>query len=345
LNVLFRFEANMTKGWGHANRCLGLAQALIEGGHLVKALCLESVERGLRAWIDEQSADGRMDLILRPDAAGADRGGRETLRVASDFGADWLVADDYALDDEYFSVIQGAIPRVLTFSDDKVATGRGDIVLNQNFISGESRRTLRDGAVVLEGVDFFLCRRAVLEKRARRETGQPGTAVLVSLGGADRDNIGLAVCRELVQSRDFALDVDLACTGGEEGLREARALARTFPRLRVHDRPDLIRLIDESGCHQISVSAGGVTSLELGCLGMASVLLVTADNQAAGAEAFADKGAAVLKTDPRTAAQAVLDFVHDDALRRRYSGRAMALIDGNGAQRVAAEMTALSTKH
>jgi hypothetical protein len=52
-----------------------------------------------------------------------------------------------------------------------------------------------------------------------------------------------------------------------------------------------------------------------------------------------------LKTNPQGAAQAVLDFIHDEALRRRYSERAMALIDGNGAQRVAAEMTALSTKH
>jgi len=83
-----------------------------------------------------------------------------------------------------------------------------------------------------------------------------------------------------------------------------------------------------------------VTALEAACLGRPLVLTILAGNQRTGAEALAEIGAARLATGHEAIAAETLDLWSRPAARAAASEAARACIDGRGATRIMAAMSA-----
>jgi UDP-2,4-diacetamido-2,4,6-trideoxy-beta-L-altropyranose hydrolase len=336
---MFRFEGNANVGYGHAMRCLALAQQLIDQGHACSALTVASAPSDLDAWMSEKRRVNSL-LALDFDDRGIVPGGDDdadvTLQSCAKFNADWLVLDNYAFGRAFQQAMMHATAHRLYLDDADASYVGADIVLNQNArIDGSCRLDNSEGLRLL-GLRYFLARRELQSIVDNTVDRGARDSVLVTMGGADRANIGLKVCETLHPLLPEDCRIILACTADEHGWQTARAFAATRPNVEVRLRPELPALMAQAS---VTICGGGVTSVELASAGIACVIMITADNQRAGAQALAAQGCVRLAGDAGAAARIAADLLMDAQARQRLSERARALIDMGGAARVAAEMT------
>jgi spore coat polysaccharide biosynthesis predicted glycosyltransferase SpsG len=147
--------------------------------------------------------------------------------------------------------------------------------------------------------------------------------VLVTMGGADASGIGTRIAAMLVAAEPW-MHVRLVL--GPWG-------ARTVPRHIVAvEAPD--GLEQELAAADVVVTAGGVTLLESLALGRPTVVIETAPNQHANVVAAENMSAAVVAA-AADAADAVRALAHDEVRRQSLHESARALVDFEGAARVA----------
>jgi spore coat polysaccharide biosynthesis predicted glycosyltransferase SpsG len=105
--------------------------------------------------------------------------------------------------------------------------------------------------------------------------------------------------------------------------------------------PDLLAAAD------LAVGAGGVGLFERMAAALPSVTVTTADNQRLGVDLAAEAGACVSlgsteQIDADLLSGCLLDLAADHGARKLMGQRARNLVDGRGAERVAAQMNALT---
>jgi len=134
-----------------------------------------------------------------------------------------------------------------------------------------------------------------------------------------------------------AAALDVVVGSGAPSLAALTALADADPSVTLHvDTRDMARLTARA---DIAVGGGGSSSWERCVLGLPTLLLVLADNQAEAAVALAEAGA-VIALDAAAEFETGFDaaaarLIAEDALRRRLSMAAAGVCDGLGADRVA----------
>jgi len=163
----------------------------------------------------------------------------------------------------------------------------------------------------------------------RGTVGDAVASVLVTLGAADAEGAAAGVAAEVARSLpDAAVELPTGpwwegpAAPGVEAVSCPDGLA---PRLA---RADLV------------VSAGGVTLLEALALGRPTVAIVMAENQRLAVEHAAAAGAAVAPSI-ETAAREAVSLAGDPRRRMQLAENAARLVDGMGADRVAAEVLRL----
>ena len=314
MSVAIRADASTAIGWGHAMRCLALAQALPERPTFV-------MDDPPAAFVER----------AEPDA--------EVVALGSGYdvaGAEWVVVDGYHLGSDYQRALRESGARVLVIDDHAhLDSYDADILLNQN-LGAPDYRDRAPGARLLLGPRYALLRR---EFRDLTPPDRPPEArrVLVTLGGSDPDGVTVRVVRAL-ERVERPLEVQVIAGAGNPHLE---ALERAAADLVVdaHDMPSRMMWAD------LAVTAAGSTAWELARVGTPQITIVLADNQRPIARGLADAGLAVslgwhADLDEETIAAAVTALVDDAGRRAELSRRGRELVDGQGALRVVAAMGA-----
>lgn len=317
--ALFRCDASLAIGGGHAMRCLTLAAALEEGGWRTLFACASGSEDTVPAL----AAKRRID----PTAPIAERA---TLAVIDHYGLD-------ARDERRFRDHAG---RILVIDDLADRPHDCDYLLDQTAGRSASDYLGKVPAAcrLLLGSDFALLRPEFAQARAAalaRRGGGRAARALLSFGASDPKGYGVAVARAILAA-DSHLVIDLVVDAA--GRDAAADLAAAYTdRLTVHYRAaDMHRLMAVA---DLAAGAAGTTSWERCALGLPCVLVVTADNQRLIAKRLAEAGAAEFAGDGPAVAAAevagrVLALAADGERRAAMSRAAAALVDGRGVQRV-----------
>ena len=93
----------------------------------------------------------------------------------------------------------------------------------------------------------------------------------------------------------------------------------------------------------VAVAGGGTTAWEIAFMGLPSLVVVLAENQAASAQRLDEVGAMVClghtgPSLPENLGAALARLLDSPSIRRSLSGRARELVDGWGTERVTAVM-------
>jgi len=334
--IIVRADGDAAIGMGHVMRCLALADRLTERGAPVTF-----VTRASEPAILQRVAAHGCDAVTLP--RGGDPAGDVTalLERAAAIGARAVVVDVQGFGAAGQAAIRAAGLR-LTVIEDMARTGfSADVVLNQNIGVRADTYAVAPHTRLLLGPRYALLRRAFAGRTATPAAGRP--RVLVTMGGGDGDNVTLRTVQEAdALDADFALDVVLgpAFPHAESVLQAARAARHPVA---VHrDPPDLVDLMAGA---TVALSAAGSTCWELARLGVPAVLLVLADNQEGNAAGLHAAGFAVALGEatgdglgPALRA-ALAALLADPARRARMAAVGRTLVDGEGAARVADEVS------
>ncbi len=341
MNLFFRADASVAMGTGHVMRCLALAQAWQDaGGRAVFAMA--EATSAIQSRLTAESCE----VVSLSHTAGSAEDASQTIALADERKSDWMVVDGYQFGGEYQSALKRTGRKVLFIDDNGHAEHySADLVLNQNAYACEDLYRNREaGTELLLGLQYAMLRREFRVWRELRRDNVGGGKVLVILGGSDPANLMLRVVEALEYVRLATLDATIVLGGSNPHTLELEsAVAKAEVRLRllrnVTSMPEVMAWAD------IAVSSAGTTALELAFMGVPTILVTVADNQRSNARACAKLEIALnlgdlAQASPVQLAAAVRELIADSGRRTRMTHKARTLVDGLGAERVAARLIA-----
>lgn len=360
--VALRVDASVTMGTGHLRRCLSLAQALAEQGARVTLVtrALDGVAAlvlGQCAWpvawlprpVAEPDAQAWADGPPHAAWAGVcwSQDATETADAIKETLPDWLVVDHYAFDARWHQAIRQRLGcRLLVIDDIADRPLDADILLDHNWAADHRAKyqgRLQREPTWLAGPRFALLSAAYRD--APRYSFHPEVrSIGIFMGGTDPGGITAKVLRCIRQEAGFDGRIEVVSTTANPHLSALRAACVASPGTTLTlDLPDLSAFFAR---HDITIGAGGGATWERCFVGVPTIGLVIADNQAAslpGLHALDTLRAAYLADAPhahrglgmKPLSDTLSGLIDDTAARKRLCAAAAALVDGRGAQRVA----------
>lgn len=359
IKITFRTDSSLEIGTGHVMRCLALARS-------ARALGVDCrfITRALPGHMGDRILKDGFDLTLLPAPrghaplgppnhahwAGVDwvRDAEETRALLGTTPPDLLVLDHYAFDARWQEAARPEGVRMMVIDDLADRPHDCDLLLDQNLghMSANYDGLVPDCCVRLMGPQYALLRPEFADARAKALVDRGGRGLrhlLITMGGVD---LADATSTVLTALRDAPLPEGLRFTvimgSSAPALERVRAMAQDMP-WPTEVTVDVADMAARMAAADLAISGGGGTTWERCCLGLPSIIVETAENQAGVARAMAAIGAA-LDPGPLQAAdfgralQAALTECQAAARLDEMSEQAAAICDGDGVGRVLAAL-------
>lgn len=356
MKFLFRVDASLLIGTGHVMRCLTLAKALAANGAQCHFACREHPgnlidfirQQGFEVAAlpmpeDRQPVGGDAEVLALAHSAwlGCDwaTDAAQTKIGTGGTANDWLVVDHYALDASWERAMRNVAKKIMVIDDLADRMHDCDILLDQNFYADMDRRyddKVPPHCQLLLGPRYALLRD---EFRQLHEQVNPRSGrvkrILIFFGGVDLDNNTTRAIEVLASVGGHNCYVDVVI-GAHHPYREeveATCAKQGFVcHVQTSQMSKLMALAD------VSIGAGGTAIWERCCLGLPTLTLCVAGNQAKQIADAASVGllcAPELEGDLTPAigrhARALLE---NGYLRCAISRNGMRTVDGRGVIRV-----------
>jgi UDP-2,4-diacetamido-2,4,6-trideoxy-beta-L-altropyranose hydrolase len=291
-------------------RCMTFAEALVGAGIEVSFVLREPTS----AVTDQVQSKGFKFDVIR--AANEVSDAEQTIRSMSDShrNVDWVVVDHYGLDKEWEQIIRKAGPRVLAVDDLEDRVHGCDALVNP---APEAKGGAKPDCQLFLGTRYFFLRDQFrsIAKRSRAES--PVKNLLVMFGGSDLANHTEAALDGVEDIVPQSTSIDTVVGRLNPHLETIRKRLNGRPRFRLH--VDLQNVAELMNSADISIGAGGSTAWERCFLGLPSIAVVAADNQARSLQALSSQGAVtalVCASRPANAIKAALMPLLNDPERR-----------------------------
>lgn len=333
----FLLQASPTVGFGHAARCLALAQAMAQSWDIAFAVNRSAAPSVARRDVDVVAIfdDGRPGDVL------------SVLLEGQSIHPSLIVIDDYSVDRRLETKLKACGAKIVVIDDLADRPHAAEVLIDSNpsRIEKDYSGLVPPGTQLLVGADYALLRPEFQCARLRRNKADEGAGdrlrVLVSLGATDPGNVTAFVLSALSQC-GVPISATVVLGASAPHLDHVRRMLPSlgFPVGLVVDAPDMCA---QYASHDLAIGAPATSALERACVGLPSLLLMTADNQVQLGKALHEAGAAEFLGDavglePAQVSAALIQLSQDVARRERLRAAGMRLVDGHGAPRTAANL-------
>lgn len=353
MRVAFRADASREIGTGHVRRCAALAEAIIGRGGDVRFLSRES-------GVDVQNmVPGRFDRLVATESRAASdpdtlahshwltcsqaADAAECLQFLGDWQPDWVVVDHYAIDarwhEQLGSTLGCRIAAIDDLGDRRLSV---DALIDHNWHAHHGTKyagLLSRECMMLCGPEYAMLG-SVYANAPRYAFNAKVRSIGIFMGGTDHGNLSL-IALDSARRAGFSGTIDIATTSANTNLEHLLARAAAEPGVTVTvDLPDLAAFF---ALHDLQLGAGGGATWERFCIGGPSLLLAFAANHDSVLEPLAALGVASVKPCGWTGQELereIARLLADGELRSRYTKRGQNLVDGKGASRLAAALSA-----
>ncbi len=335
MRFVFRVDSSTIMGSGHLMRCLTLANELKNQDHKVVFICGELqgnlvglIKHNVLVLPKDDNFKAN-DMYLSWLGSTQEEDAKQTVKVIPK-KIDYLIVDSYSLDSEWHQKLRPHVRRIMVIDDLANRKFDCDILLDQNLNSKvESyRNKVPHSCKIFLGNDyallrpeFSLTRGKALEKRKNTKEIR---SILVSMGGSDINNISYDILQDL--DCNYNTTVVLGKNSPHNVMIEDYAKGKNIEV--VINARNMSKLMLKA---DLAIGAGGSTSWERCCLGLPTLLFVTAENQRAIAKNLDQLGAVILVKNLKDDLQAITNNVD---LWHAISKSASTICDGIGVKRV-----------
>lgn len=362
--IVFRADASRVMGTGHVMRCLTLADVLADRGWRCGFVCRDH-EGHLAKWVKARGHDlwllpaegcqaksvDTEDLPAHANWLGVtwQQDAHDTASVLDMGVVQWLVVDHYGIDARWEKALAPKAVKLMVIDDLADRAHRCDLLLDQNpgRTQADYMSRVPGDCTFLTGTRYALLRKEFGQWRERRPVANRTGGVdriLVTLGGADPDNITGLVLAALSRSGlspDTSLDIVMGPSS--PWLEAVREQARQL-RFRSTVTAGATDMAERMTQADLAIGAAGATTWERCCLGLPSLVVAIAENQRAFLDIVASQGLAAVAdlADLEGAVRTFIDTMQ--AQPERYFDmvkQASQAVDGLGAARVADAMTGM----
>lgn len=357
MRVLIRADASISIGSGHIARCMTLAEVLRKDGAEVVFACRQLPGHLLQRLEEQGYVAYPLPQIyppatVQPPEAVVDIEAplpwqADIDALAAVLGAqarfDWLIVDHYGLDARWEAAARQFADRLMAIDDLANRPHAVDVLLDQNFsaqavdqayapwIGAECKAMLGPRFALLR--EQFHCAPIQIRPQVKR--------VVVNFGGFDAARQVHAAMLALGSFPE--LEVDFVAGLHNPDWDAMSGLVADRPHWRLHALvSDFFGLLQQA---DLFIGAGGGTTWERAALGVPTICVSVANNQALNAQLLAQSGGHLYlgphsTLDRQRLIDAIALMCANRELRHSFAARSHALVDGQGARRVAAALQA-----
>jgi UDP-2,4-diacetamido-2,4,6-trideoxy-beta-L-altropyranose hydrolase len=356
MQIVLRADTSRQIGIGHVMRCLTLADALRAEGAKCHFICREH-PGNLIEYIRSKGypvhslpmCAGSDSVLVHGNWLGATQAQDATACawILDNLRPDWLVVDHYALDVQWERSLNHYCRRLMVIDDLADREHSCQLLLDQTFErnANDYRELVPQHCKLLCGSTYALLRpefAALRPYSLQRRLVPVLKQLLISLGGVDKDNFTCQVL-DMLKSSPLPADCRIVVIMGSTApwLADVKTVAGSLnwtTRVLV-DVTNMAELMADS---DLAIGAAGTTSWERCCLGVPSIILVTAENQAMIADTLIRAGAAFRITHANQFreqfATCLTQLLTNSNALVDLSASAAAKVDGEGVNRVLREL-------
>lgn len=352
MNVIFRTDASPLIGFGHAMRCLTLADALTDQASTCEFICREHdgnlkdliARRGFKVHVLSGSVEleeHQLDLVhakwlgahWKIDAT-------QTIHEIQDRFIDILIVDHYGIDYRWESQLRPFCNRIMVIDDLADRKHDCDFLLDQNL--GKSPKNyiglVAGSAKQYFGPKFALLNRKYSELRgiSKVRDGRIRRALVYFGGGEESIQLVYATVAAFTSQELSDIHLDVVVSGLDKPNPHFKKLITERGKVALYQQlPSLADLMVKA---DLAVGAAGSTTWERCALGLPSILVVCAFNQEAIGKAIRDAGAGIIlfpsKDLSNEILSAILKLKTQTQCYMKMSERAARICDGSGARRI-----------
>ncbi len=346
MKIRIRTDASVRIGTGHVMRCLTLADRLKP--HADVSFICQELEGDLITYIGSRGYEVRS----LPSSGGHWEIDAETTIAVLNAEAelapvDWFIVDHYGLDAGYESAIRNHVDKVMVIDDLADRPHSCDLLLDQNpYFDGSKRYEglVGQGSLLLLGPEYALLKPEFVA--ARKEVARTGEIrnLLLSFGGADSTGEtvkSLQAIEGIQKQSGDKLRIKVLMGRINKQAEQIRALCRRMEYADCYDHVENVAALMQEA--DLAIGSGGTTTWERCCMGLPSIVIMTADNQVELSEHAAALGVISLlghsehvRTDDIQAQ--VVRFMDNPEELLEMSARGLNLVDGLGADRTIKEL-------
>ena len=314
MNVAFRVDASLSIGSGHVMRCLTLARALKELGAQCWFIC-----RDLPGHLMSRISFEGFKVLPLPAPNGEPPAGppdhahwaevdwshdaQQTNALLLGVNPEWLVLDHYSFDHRWQEALLLIKTKILVIDDLADRRHSCSVLVDQNLgrVAVEYQNLVPKSCKKLIGTKYALLRQEFSDKRAsalrdraqRLNEKNAGMEILVAMGGVDAVDATSVVLRALASmSLPSETRISIIMGSNAPALVDVCRLAREMPYATTVDI-DIRNMSEYMAKADLAIGAAGSTSWERCALGLPSVILQIAENQAETAHALHVAGALI----------------------------------------------------
>ena len=344
MKIIIRTDASTQIGTGHIMRCLALAQAW-QDTHGQPIFIMTNPIPAL----EERLKSEGMKVVHLTVEPGSLADAQETAALAHQFETNWVVVDGYQFGRAYQQTIKNSGLNLLFIDDYGHAKHYyADFVLNQNISANEQWYQHRKPYTqLLLGTRYTLLRREFWQWRGWQRTVPPvAKKVLVTLGGADPDNVTLKVIQALQLVEVEELEA-VVVVGGSNPHYETLKMAGQDSRCPIRLQRNVTNMPELMAWADVAISAGGSTCWELSFMELPSILLVLAENQRVIAQKLATLNQAInlgwhQDVESKNIADILSALLQSTAQRINMIEVNQRIVDGEGVFRIIKSLDANS---
>lgn len=366
MKAIFRTDASIQIGTGHVMRCLTLASALAQKGAQVSFICREhpgnliarieqagfSVHRltshtNEESVVSESTKPAFQTGLFHAQWLGVtqQQDAEDCLPILKSAKPDWLIADHYALDEQWQVVLKPYVGQLMVMDDLGDRNHLCDLLLDQNYGATveKYRHRVPKACRILAGVDYALLRPEFAQWRSfslKRRAAKPFLQhLLITLGGVDANNDTDRILRKLAEiplPNIQAITVIMGATAPY--LQSVVQQAETMP-VKTTVKTDVTNMAEWMANADLAIGAAGATTWERCCLGLPTIQVVIAENQRQSTNALARDGVVLLMEQ---VGQLPKLIVAASEKLRVLSEKSSSLSDGLGCVRVVQNLLELS---
>jgi UDP-2,4-diacetamido-2,4,6-trideoxy-beta-L-altropyranose hydrolase len=357
--IAIRADGGSDIGIGHIMRCLSLAKAFTQKGHIVYFLSKYSMGIAL------MEKEGFQVIQLPCEKEKNDTSFcwisekllRETeiiIEFVKQYKIDILVIDSYNVTEQYFLALRPHVRRLVYIDDDNKFAVPSDIVVNGN-ITAEylEYKKYEEGQLLLLGPQYNMIRGEFqnISKRIIRENVQE---IMITTGGTDPYNLTVKLINIFLRT-DYFKDIrfNVLVGGGFLNQQELIKISNKFQQIKLYstDITNQTTGIAYSTVRELmlqsdlAISAGGSTLYEFAACGTPVLAFIMAENQQRLVDMLAQLRFIINlgwydKMDEATIIHNTKLLADNYDMRFRMANKSQNLVDTLGAERIVQKVTA-----
>jgi UDP-2,4-diacetamido-2,4,6-trideoxy-beta-L-altropyranose hydrolase len=264
----------------------------------------------------------------------------KTISTIKKYGSDnsMLILDSYALSEQWENSIKPYVQKLIVIDDQPNRSHNCDLLIDQNLSNDHKKnygRLLPKKTKKLLGPKFAMIRKEfkLLRHSAKIRTF-PIENIFVSFGGTDIDNQSIKILN-LFQKIGSNLHFDVVVGNGNKNKKIIKNLCSKNKNFSYHEQINYVgRLMLKS---DLAIGSSGSTAWERCCLGLPSIISISAKNQKNIANELSKRNCVInlgsVKQLEGFDYKTSIDKISKHHLER-MSKNSLKLVDGNGTKRI-----------